>query len=64
MGACCSKFGTYFVKKEEGKTGNGSTPKLNKLEHKTSFIAEKVNTHTKKFNAAFYCKDLILQKII
>ena len=43
MGACCSKFGTYFVKKEEGKTGNGSTPKLNKLEHKTSFIADKVN---------------------
>ena len=41
MGACCSKFGTYFVKKEEGKAGHGSTPKLNKLEHKTSFVADK-----------------------
>ena len=50
MGACCSKFGTYFVKKEEGKTGNGSTPKLNKLEHKTSFIAEKVNKITNNYD--------------
>jgi hypothetical protein len=43
MGACCSKFGTYFVRKEEGKGDNGTTPKLNKLEHKTSFIEDKVN---------------------
>ena len=43
MGGCCSKFGTYFVKKEEAKSGQGSSPKLNKLEHKTSFVAEKAS---------------------
>ena len=43
MGACCSKFGTYFFRKEEGKADNGTTPKLNKLEHKTSFIEDKAN---------------------
>ena len=42
MGGCCSKFGTYFVKKEEAKSGHDGSPKLNKLEHKTSFMAEKV----------------------
>jgi hypothetical protein len=42
MGGCCSKFGTYFVKKEEAKSGKDGSPKLNKLEHKASFVAEKV----------------------
>jgi len=40
MGACCTKFGTYLLRKEESKViSNGGTPRLNKLEHKQSFIA-------------------------
>jgi hypothetical protein len=52
MGACCSKFGTYLIRKEEGKTvSNGGTPKLNRLEHKQSFVAspdKTANGKTKK----------------
>ena len=41
MGACCSKLGSYMIRKDaEGKTvSNGGTPRLNKLEHKQSFVA-------------------------
>ena len=40
MGACCSKFGSYLIGKEVGKTcSNGGTPRLNKLEHKQSFVS-------------------------
>jgi len=44
MGACCTKFGSYLLRKEESKVmSNGGTPKLiNKLEHKQSFVV----THT------------------
>jgi len=39
MGACCTKFGSYLLRKEESKVmSNGGTPKLNKLEHKQSFV--------------------------
>ena len=40
MGACCSKFGTYLIRKdaEARVQSNGGTPKLNKLEHKASFV--------------------------
>lgn len=40
MGACCAKFGTYLLRKEENKVvSNGATPKLNRVEHKQSFVA-------------------------
>lgn len=40
MGACCTKFGSYLLRKEETKAiSNGGTPRLNKLEHKQSFVA-------------------------
>ena len=40
MGTCCSKFGSYLIGKEVGKTcSNGGTPRLNKLEHKQSFVS-------------------------
>lgn len=40
MGASCTKFGSYLLRKEESKAvSNGGTPKLNKLEHKQSFVA-------------------------
>ena len=40
MGACCTKFGTYLLRKEESKiVSNGATPKLNRVEHKQSFVA-------------------------
>ena len=42
MGACCScLFGSYLLRKEETKVmsnGGTGTPRLNKLEHKQSFI--------------------------
>merc|ERR1711983_395587 len=40
MGACCTKFGTYLLRKEENKVvSNGGTPRLNRVEHKQSFVA-------------------------
>ena len=40
MGACCAKFGTYLLRKEENKVvSNGATPRLNRVEHKQSFVA-------------------------
>ncbi len=41
MGACCSKFGNYFVRKDDtfAVAGNGSTPKLKNLKHQQSFNA-------------------------
>ena len=51
MGACCSKFGTYLIRKEEGKTvSNGGTPRLNKLEHKQSFVASSTDKLDNKEN--------------
>jgi hypothetical protein len=50
MGACCTKFGTYFVKKEEAKSGHGDSPKLNKVELKSSFVADKVKPGSSFFN--------------
>jgi len=49
MGGCCSKSSNYGVGDGEGKGGNGKggvvetgsdTPKLNKLQHKESFVKE------------------------
>jgi len=40
---CCSKFGSYLIKKEDGnltKNGAGATPKITKLEKKQSFVAQ------------------------
>ncbi len=49
MGACCTKFGSYLLKKEEAKViSNGGTPKLNKLEHKQSFVATPAATDETK----------------
>ena len=34
MGMCCSKFGSYLIKKEDGnvtKNGAGATPKITKV---------------------------------
>jgi len=49
MGACCTKFGSYLLRKEESKVlSNGGTPKLiNKLEHKQSFVVAH-NTYEEK----------------
>ena len=45
MGACCTKFGSYLLRKEETKVlSNGGTLRLNKLEHKQSFVAETTTT--------------------
>ena len=44
MGGCCSKLGTYMIRKEEGSNAklgqDGATPKLSKIEKKQSFIGE------------------------
>jgi len=48
MGACCTKFGSYLLRKEESKVSNGGTPKLNKLEHKQSFVVAPANTNNEK----------------
>jgi len=48
MGPCCTKFGSYLLRKEESKVSNGGTPKLNKLEHKQSFVVAPANTNNEK----------------
>ena len=47
MGGCCSKLGTYMIRKEEGSNAkaDGATPKLSKIEKKQSFIESKAGSN-------------------
>ena len=42
MGMCCSKFGSYLIKKEDGnvtKNGAGATPKITKVSNSINFTS-------------------------
>jgi len=53
MGACCSKLGSYMIRKDEAKTvSNGGTPRLNKLEHVNSFVSSPNKASVEKENGS------------